>query len=227
MVQQRRARETREAIIDAAARLFADQSYALTSLGSIARAAGITQGAVYFHFGSKMELASEIIRREHAASIATSEAVLRIESSGLAGVVRLSAVLAQLIESRSVVRAGMRLQTESVNQMSAASRTPYEDWLAAASRFLAHAKARGELRSGIDAGMAAEVIVGAFTGTQYVATAVGASSELLHRLERMWIILLPALAAAPDAYSPAVIGELLKDPLGAGRSVDDIAVTTA
>ena len=50
------AEQTRQAILDAAVNLFADQGYAYTSLEQIAKAAEVTRGAIYWHFKNKAEI---------------------------------------------------------------------------------------------------------------------------------------------------------------------------
>lgn len=47
---------TREAILDAALACFNRQGLSATTLGDIARAAGVTRGAVYWHFEGKQEV---------------------------------------------------------------------------------------------------------------------------------------------------------------------------
>ena len=47
---------TQERLLTVAAELFAEQGYAGTSMRKIARAAGITQAAIYHHFASKEQL---------------------------------------------------------------------------------------------------------------------------------------------------------------------------
>ncbi|MFB7720002.1 TetR/AcrR family transcriptional regulator [Nocardia sp. NPDC056100] len=54
--RDRRSRETRQALLDAAYALFCEHGYAGTSLDRIAEQAGYTKGAVYPHFASKEEL---------------------------------------------------------------------------------------------------------------------------------------------------------------------------
>lgn len=44
------AQETRQHILDVALRLFSQQGVSSTSLGEIAKAAGVTRGAIYWHF---------------------------------------------------------------------------------------------------------------------------------------------------------------------------------
>ncbi|MBP2228826.1 AcrR family transcriptional regulator [Azospirillum agricola] len=50
------AEQTRNAILDAAEALFFEQGVARTTLEGIARAAGVTRGAVYWHFHDKVDL---------------------------------------------------------------------------------------------------------------------------------------------------------------------------
>lgn len=50
------AQKTREAILDAATDLFAAQGVSSTTLANIAKEAGVTRGAVYWHFKNKDDL---------------------------------------------------------------------------------------------------------------------------------------------------------------------------
>ena len=50
------AEETRQKILDAAERLFFVDGVSRTSLELIANAAGVTRGAIYWHFKNKVEL---------------------------------------------------------------------------------------------------------------------------------------------------------------------------
>ena len=50
------AQETRNAILEAAVRVFAIKGVARTSLDHIAREAGVTRGAIYWHFANKTDL---------------------------------------------------------------------------------------------------------------------------------------------------------------------------
>ena len=51
--QEERRAQTRQALLDAGATLFADLGVAGASVDAIAKAAGRTSGALYDHFGSK------------------------------------------------------------------------------------------------------------------------------------------------------------------------------
>ena len=57
---KQQALETRQHILDVAMRLFSQQGVSSTSLAQIAQAAGVTRGAIYWHFKDKTDLFSEI-----------------------------------------------------------------------------------------------------------------------------------------------------------------------
>jgi len=57
---KQQALETRQHILDVAMRLFSQQGVSSTSLAQIAQAAGVTRGAIYWHFKNKSDLFSEI-----------------------------------------------------------------------------------------------------------------------------------------------------------------------
>ncbi|MDP2950601.1 MAG: TetR/AcrR family transcriptional regulator [Chloroflexota bacterium] len=52
----RRGRNTRRQILDASLRLFSERGFARTTVRDIARQAGITDAAIYYHFASKRDL---------------------------------------------------------------------------------------------------------------------------------------------------------------------------
>jgi TetR/AcrR family acrAB operon transcriptional repressor len=57
------AAATREALLDAAENMFIEHGVARTSLDQIARHAGMTRGAVYWHFKNKADLFHAMLRR--------------------------------------------------------------------------------------------------------------------------------------------------------------------
>lgn len=62
-VRVRNPRGTRQAVLDAAQRLFAANGFAGTSMRDIAESSGISQPLIHHHFGSKDDLYSQIKRR--------------------------------------------------------------------------------------------------------------------------------------------------------------------
>ena len=57
------AQETRNAILDAAEVVFQERGVSRTSLAEIAAAAGVTRGAIYWHFKNKEDLFNAMIER--------------------------------------------------------------------------------------------------------------------------------------------------------------------
>ncbi|HRY16568.1 MAG TPA: TetR family transcriptional regulator [Candidatus Competibacteraceae bacterium] len=57
------AQETRHRILDAAEQVFQHQGVSRTSLNQVATEAGVTRGAIYWHFRNKADLYDAMIRR--------------------------------------------------------------------------------------------------------------------------------------------------------------------
>lgn len=62
-----------DAVLDAAARCFAERGFAATAIDDVARALGATKGRVYHHFASKTALFFAVYRRGMAIDFATVE----------------------------------------------------------------------------------------------------------------------------------------------------------
>ncbi len=77
----RRQDNRREAVMDAAARLFAEQGYRATTVRDIASAAGMLPGSVYYHFKSKDALLLAVYREGVARIIARVDAATESESN--------------------------------------------------------------------------------------------------------------------------------------------------
>ncbi|MBF8286149.1 MAG: TetR family transcriptional regulator [Anaerolineales bacterium] len=67
---------TRETLLKAALAVFSAKGYAAATLADVAREAGVTRGAIYWHFGSKADLYTTLVR-EFAArgSVAAQQAI--------------------------------------------------------------------------------------------------------------------------------------------------------
>ncbi len=74
---QRQSREvTRQKLLDAAGRLFAEHGFAGTSVEDVAEAAGFSKGAVYYNFDSKDELFEALVEANIALLVSSLESAL-------------------------------------------------------------------------------------------------------------------------------------------------------
>ncbi|XHS78549.1 TetR/AcrR family transcriptional regulator [Burkholderiaceae bacterium UC74_6] len=76
-VSKQQAAENREAILDAAARLFRERGIQGVGVAEVMAAAGFTHGGFYGHFASKEALAAEVVERVYAHS--TEKLVQRLD----------------------------------------------------------------------------------------------------------------------------------------------------
>ena len=62
LTREEKKAQTRERLIEAAARVFAEKGFAATSLDEVADAAGLTKGAVYSNFENKEDLVRVVLK---------------------------------------------------------------------------------------------------------------------------------------------------------------------
>ena len=74
----RRGPYTRKQILDASLRLFSERGFARTTVRDIARQAGITDAAIYYHFESKRELLEALV--EERGFVASLQNLERVEA---------------------------------------------------------------------------------------------------------------------------------------------------
>jgi AcrR family transcriptional regulator len=82
-----RTQKSREALIAAAARLFAEQGYAAASTEAVLAAAGLTRGALYHHFKDKRDLFDAVCQRLHAETAAALLADAEAQSDPVDGLI--------------------------------------------------------------------------------------------------------------------------------------------
>jgi len=102
--QAERSRTTRTALIETARALFAERGYAAVPADEIVRAAGVTRGALYHHFGDKQGLFRAVVEQLEEEITAEVAATARDASDPVAaGLAALSRFL-QVCQRDEVVR---------------------------------------------------------------------------------------------------------------------------
>ncbi|MFF4551273.1 ScbR family autoregulator-binding transcription factor [Streptomyces sp. NPDC001435] len=194
MVKQVRAARTRQALILAAAEVFADEGYAQATLPVISKRAGVSTGALHFHFPSKDVLAREV---EGAAADSVEKMAERCLSSAdtlLQSLVNATCRLLAAVATDPVVRAGFKLGTDPSRNSGAG--VP-QWWCAWVHDLVVQAQDAGELAADVAPEDAAAAVVAATVGFETLGEVDGAwlSRE---RVSRFWSFILPRMAASPQ-----------------------------
>jgi AcrR family transcriptional regulator len=188
---------TRLALLESAALLFDEHGYAGTSVSAVVRGAGLTSGALYFHFGGKENLALAVVEEHFASWPPIIERVLALPGTALEHVVLLSFEVARAFRDDVMVRAGSRLWTER-RGINVTMPRPFIGWIETMAGMLARARAEGDIGAGVEPEPAASVLVCAFFGTHIVSDALDGREEIEDRVTQMWLHFLPALRPSRD-----------------------------
>ncbi|MFF4831580.1 ScbR family autoregulator-binding transcription factor [Streptomyces sp. NPDC001315] len=200
MAKQDRAIRTRRKIMEAAAAVFNRNGYQGTTIVEILKEAGVTKGALYFHFQSKDELAQGILDEQR-------EIVMPPQPLKLQELIDTGQVLAEQLGSEPLIRASVRLTLDQ-NAQCLDQASAFHGWSASNKRLLDTAKAHGELQPHINTAEIAELMVGSFAGLQLMSQALTDHADLPERLASFQRNLMPSIA------TPSVLASL---DLSAGR----------
>ncbi|MFJ3235774.1 ScbR family autoregulator-binding transcription factor [Streptomyces sp. NPDC086787] len=202
MVKQVRAARTRQALVRAAAEVFAADGYAMASLPSISRRAGVSAGALHFHFASKDFLAREV--EDAAADLVQKMAGEARSSSGtvLESLVGTTCRLLVAMAADPVVRAGFRLGSDPSRKNGPGVLAWWRTWV---HERVAEAREAGELADDVSPEGAAAAIAAATVGFEVLG---GADRDWLceERAAQFWAFVLPRLAAFPQQAMATVTG---------------------
>ncbi|MFD9632042.1 ScbR family autoregulator-binding transcription factor [Streptomyces violascens] len=186
-IRQERALRTREVLLRAAAEEFDEKGYAAALINQILARAGLTAGAMYFHFKSKEELAVAVMNApRHRIEPGLNE-------RGLQRLVDITLVWAHQLRVDPLLRAGVRLAVEQ-GSFGMHDASAFLEWREIMVTCLADAESDKELMPGVAPEDIAEFVVGACTGIQLYANLVNGREDLVERTVRMWELLLPGIA---------------------------------
>ncbi|MGH1525629.1 TetR family transcriptional regulator [Leifsonia sp. L25] len=190
MPRQERAERSRASILEAAADEFDQHGYAGARLERIVERTGLTKGAVYFHFRSKLDLAKALVVEKYGNWPAI---VSDVDASGLRGVeaaAELTRRVGAVFASDVRVRAAMALSQTILPPDPDAD--PYDHWVGVVAAYLEQEE--DALPQGLTPREVAVVAVQGFFGAYMIAAERGRLDELPADIERLWGA-LGALAA--------------------------------
>ncbi|AIV33614.1 MULTISPECIES: ScbR family autoregulator-binding transcription factor [Streptomyces] len=189
MARQLRAEQTRATIIGAAADLFDRHGYESTSLSEIVAHAGVTKGALYFHFAAKEDLAHAIMEMQSRASRRLAKDLDGRGYSSLETLMRLTFGMARLCDEGPVLRAGLRLATAGVPVRPPLPH-PFTEWREIATARLLNAVRQSDVHPDLDVDSVAHTLVCSIVGTRVVSRTLEPAEREPRRLAGMWYVLI-------------------------------------
>ncbi|WP_432117049.1 ScbR family autoregulator-binding transcription factor [Streptomyces sp. bgisy032] len=187
MPRQERALRTRALLLRSAAECIKEHGYDGSSTTDVLRRAGVTRGALYFHFPSKEALADAIVEYQMP--------LLRPLSAEcpLQAAIDLTLSYARMLQTDVILQAAVRLATEETSYQPGTR--PYTWSQEVVGDLLRQARNKGELLPHTDPDEIAVLVVGAFTGIQLLSQLSTGRADLLFRVCVLWRAMLPGIAA--------------------------------
>ena len=202
MVRQQRAELTRARLVASAAELFDRNGFIGTNIDDISRAAGVTKGALYFHFPAKSDIVAavqepgrDLLRRAATASVGAA--------SGVQAMIDLSQLVAGWLRDEAAVRASVRVARECAEQGR-----PFIDCFRACLVLwrggqpsgpggARGAAAAGELAEGVAVDGAVTVVLALCMGIEMLWASAMSRDKVAQTLAESWAMILPGLTGRP------------------------------
>ncbi|MDN3262850.1 ScbR family autoregulator-binding transcription factor [Streptomyces sp. CSDS2] len=206
--KQARALRTRHALIRSAAAAFEGNGYAEATLSLISSGAGVSPGALHFHFENKAAVAEAVERAAADTFRSLSRQIDDTRDSALQALIDTSHMLARALATDVVVRAAFQLCDEPGYTAVVGLRA---DWLRRVRSLLGEAAGEGALLPGLGLRRATTLVVAALTGFEVLGKG---DPEWISggSLADFWETTLPCLAAAPALRGLEPTGVFLRAP---------------
>lgn len=190
-LKQERAVRTRERILAAAAQAFAAKGYPAVTILDVAEAAGMTKGAVYFHYENKDALALAVTERFYLRIGEIADAVEQLGLPPLGSVAELLLRTATAFRDETVIQAGARLQLER-QLIGVRLPLPYEAYTRLITSWLAREREAGARDDLPPPGTLATVLVSAFFGAQHISWVLDDRADLVERTTDLVRTIIPS-----------------------------------
>ncbi|MER5205562.1 TetR family transcriptional regulator [Streptomyces sp. NPDC002825] len=205
MTRQLRAVRTRQALVNAAATEFDRSGYAGAALNRVCRAAGITMGALTFHFSTKDELAAAVQAKGQTVTRAALAALPSGPAPALHRAIDVTLELARLLEEEPAVRSAARLSRERPDGDLAWTTS----WVTAVQDLFSQAYRDGQLHAAVrpeDLAMLSRFLI---LGAEYRARAASERSDeeprepgAVEEIRQMWDIIQRGICG-PSSLAPS------------------------
>ena len=195
----RKSDATRERIVAAAAKIFAERGYAHTRLTDIAKAAKFHAGGIYYYFDSREDLVEEVLRRstQHAmtAVVAALDALPKSATTEDRIHAATVAQIREIYTQSSYTAAFNKIYPQVPDSVRKRHHALLHQFFDIWRKLLQRGQATGEVRTDVDLSVIRLTIAGAIQWSVEWADPKESSPELLG--EQMAKLLYAAIAAPP------------------------------
>ncbi|MCX5045516.1 TetR/AcrR family transcriptional regulator [Aldersonia sp. NBC_00410] len=192
MARQARAEITRDAVLTGAAEVFLRLGYANASLNEIMAQANVTKGALYFHFGSKEELARAVVDLG-IERLAASRDRLADNAPALEVCISYSYLVADLALRDRMVASMLALNHQIGDYRGTSNQNMLAVFIHEHTLLVKRAIEEGDVLPDLDPDSAARLMQELTAGVHVIALGTGELEQMPARMERMWFHLLPSL----------------------------------
>jgi AcrR family transcriptional regulator len=183
-LKQERALRTRAHILAEAAKAFALHGFNAVTIQGVADLAGMTAGAVYFHFANKQHLAYAVTEEFYTRWPALAGEVAKLDLSPADALIEFLRRTALAFQNDTVVQAGARLQIERLDAQFDLP-APFDVYGRLLSDFVGRAYDSGEFDTGIGQASLVRVLLSAMFGTQHISWVRSDRADMRERTEEV------------------------------------------
>lgn len=193
MARQARAEITRDSVLAGAADVFLRLGYANASLSEIIAQSNVTKGALYFHFGSKEELARAVVDQGHERLLGACRGFFDPRVPALEACIGITYVMADLSLHDPMVGAMLKLAHQIGDYCGASGDNISVSWGETYRQLVERAIGQGDLLPELDPGTIGLLLHGLTTGLHIVSAGTNALDQMAGRMERAWYFLIPSI----------------------------------
>jgi AcrR family transcriptional regulator len=183
-LKQERALRTRAQIIAETARAFAERGYNAVTVQDVAEMAGVTAGAVYFHFANKQQLAMAVSDEFYARWPALAAEVEMLGLAPFDALIEFLRRTGSAFQNDTVVQAGARLQIERIEAHYDLP-VPFDGYERLLATFVAAACEDGGIDDSVDPDVLNRVLLYAVFGAQHISWVRSGRADLSQRIEEI------------------------------------------
>ncbi|MFQ6325785.1 MULTISPECIES: TetR/AcrR family transcriptional regulator [unclassified Nocardia] len=193
MARQARAEITRDSVLAGAADVFLRLGYANASLSEIIAQSNVTKGALYFHFGSKEELARAVVDQGNERLVSSCQGFFDPRVPALEACIGITYVVADLSMNDPMVGAMLKLTHQIGDYRGAQGDNIAKTWGDTYRVLSERAITQGDLEPELDPEVIGVLLQEMTAGVHIIAVGTDSMDQMAARMERMWFFLLPSI----------------------------------